>query len=33
MIIGFILLTITMHLAKFVGKIHGKYAKALLVSE
>ncbi len=30
---GFLLLTITMHLAKFVGKIHGKYAKALLVSE
>jgi len=32
-IAGFLLLTITMHLAKFVGKIHGKYAKALLVSE
>jgi len=30
---GFLLLTITMHLAKFVGKIHGKYAKVLLVSE
>ncbi|NHZ84785.1 MAG: hypothetical protein GWP19_02775 [Planctomycetia bacterium] len=32
-ITGFLLLTVTMHLAKFVGKIHGKYAKALLVSE
>ena len=32
-IAGFLMLTITMHLAKFVGKIHGKYAKALLVSE
>ncbi len=30
---GFLLLTITMHLAKFIGKIHGKYAKVLLVSE
>ena len=33
MIAGFLLLTITMHIAKFIGKIHGKYAKALLVSE
>ena len=33
MLVGFLLLTITMHLAKFVGKIHGKYAKALLVTE
>jgi uncharacterized membrane protein len=33
MVTGFLLLTITMHLAKFVGKIHGRYAKALLVSE
>ena len=32
-VLGFLLLTITMHLAKFVGKIHGKYAKILLVSE
>ena len=32
-ITGFLLLTFSMHLAKFVGKIHGKYAKALLVSE
>jgi uncharacterized membrane protein len=32
-IAGFLLLTSTMHIAKFVGKIHGKYAKALLVSE
>lgn len=32
-IAGFLLLTFSMHLAKFVGKIHGKYAKALLVSE
>lgn len=30
---GFLLLTVNMHLTKFVGKIHGKYAKALLVSE
>lgn len=30
---GFLMLTITMHLAKFVGKIHGKYAKVLLVRE
>jgi uncharacterized membrane protein len=30
---GILLLTITMHIAKFVGKIHGKYAKAVLVSE
>jgi len=32
-LVGFLLLTITMHVAKFIGKIHGKYAKALLVSE
>ena len=32
-IAGFLLLTFSMHLSKFVGKIHGKYAKALLVSE
>ena len=32
-IVGFLLLSITMHLAKFIGKIHGKYAKALLVCE
>ncbi len=32
-ITGFLLLTFSMHFAKFVGKIHGKYAKALLVSE
>jgi len=32
-LVGFLLLTITMHLAKFIGKIHGKYAKALLVRE
>jgi len=32
-IAGFLLLTITMHIAKFIGKIHGKYAKALLVCE
>jgi len=30
---GFLLLTVTMHIAKFVGKLHSKYAKALLVSE
>jgi len=33
MLVGFLFLTITMHLAKFIGKIHGKYAKILLVSE
>ena len=33
MLVGFLFLTITMHLAKFIGKIHGKYAKVLLVSE
>ena len=32
-LVGFLMLTITMHLAKFVGKIHGRYAKAILVSE
>jgi uncharacterized membrane protein len=32
-LVGFLLLTITLHLAKFVGKIHGKYAKVVLVSE
>ena len=32
-IAGILLLTITMHIAKFIGKLHGKYAKALLVTE
>ena len=32
-IAGFLLLTFSLHFTKFVGKIHGKYAKALLVSE
>ncbi len=31
-IIGFILLTLNMHLARAIGQLHGKYAKALLVS-
>lgn len=30
---GFLLLTITMHLAKYVGTLHGAYAKKVLVSE
>ena len=30
--VGFILLTLTMHLARAVGWLHGKYAKRLLVS-
>jgi uncharacterized membrane protein len=30
---GVLLATATMHLARFTGKIHGKYAKALLVSD
>jgi hypothetical protein len=30
-IAGFFLLPLTFHLAKFVGKIHGKYAKSMLV--
>ena len=32
-IAGILLLTVTMHIAKFIGKIHGKYAKMMLVSE
>jgi hypothetical protein len=28
---GFFLLPLTFHLAKFVGKVHGKYAKSMLV--
>lgn len=30
---GFLLLTINMHLAKFIGKIHGRWAKLLLVND
>ena len=30
-IAGFFLLPLTFHLAKFVGKVHGKYAKSMLV--
>lgn len=30
---GLLLITITMHLAKFVGKLHGRWAKLLLVSD
>ena len=30
---GFLLLTVTMHLVKLVGGLHGRYAKALLVVE
>lgn len=32
-LLGLVLLTGTLHLAKLIGKLHGKYAKALLVSE
>jgi hypothetical protein len=32
-LLGFLLWTIYMHLAKFIGKLHGRYAKAMLVSE
>ena len=28
---GCVLLALTMHLAKFIGRIHGQYAKAMLV--
>lgn len=30
---GLILVTLTMHLAKFIGATHGAYAKKVLVSE
>ena len=30
---GILLLTITMHIVKFIGQLHGRYAKALLVTE
>ena len=30
---GFLILTISMHLAKLVGKLHGKWAKLLLVND
>jgi hypothetical protein len=30
---GILLLTITMHLAKFIGKLHGRWAKLLLVND
>lgn len=30
---GALLLTLTLHLSRWVGKIHGKFAKALLVSD
>lgn len=30
---GFLMLTINMHIAKFVGKIHGRWAKLLLVND
>jgi uncharacterized membrane protein len=32
-LLGFLLWTIYMHLAKFIGKLHGRYAKAMLVSD
>lgn len=31
--VGMVIITCSMHLARFVGKIHGKFAKALLVSD
>jgi len=30
-VVGFFMLPLTLHLAKFVGKLHGRYAKAMLV--
>lgn len=30
---GFLMLTLVMHLARWIGRLHGKYAKALLVAE
>ena len=33
MLAGILLWTITMHIVKFVGQLHGRYAKALLVTE
>ena len=31
--LGFLIATVTMHIARWVGKVHGKFAKALLVSD
>lgn len=31
--LGFLIATCTMHIARWVGKVHGKFAKALLVSD
>ena len=31
-IVGFILLTLTLHVARFLGQVHGSLAKALLVA-
>ncbi|HJS20666.1 MAG TPA: hypothetical protein VJ785_18105, partial [Anaerolineales bacterium] len=30
---GFLIWTVTMHLGKLVGQLHGKYAKTFLVTE
>jgi hypothetical protein len=30
---GFLIWTVTMHLGRFIGQLHGRYAKALLVTE
>ncbi len=32
-VLGFLIGTCTMHIARWIGKVHGKFAKALLVSE
>jgi hypothetical protein len=32
-VVGVLLATATMHVARWTGKIHGKFAKALLVSD
>jgi hypothetical protein len=32
-IVGMLLITLTMHFAKFIGKIHGRWAKLLLVND
>ena len=33
LLVGFLIWTLTMHLGKFVGQLHGRYAKMLLVTE
>lgn len=33
MIMGFLMLTVSMHLFKWIGQLHGKYAKMFLVTD